>query len=202
MQKMKAGLILAALAAISIAPSAAQQRTQPVRPPAELRTQPTLAEAPIQLQDAAAAQGAARQWATQSFVQSAPAGFGSVNQHYGQMTVQQTLIRFSLVNPVIGNISVDVHCFDASGASVAVEHATVAEAGGGAFNSGSIALSGRAARLVNVKTAPGIETWCRATGSAPFLFAASQASYERLANPGGDKIRVVQTSLHSFVLMK
>ena len=194
--------MLAAFAAILVAPSAAQQRTLPASPPAERRTQPVLAEAPHQLQDAAAAQGAARQWATQSFVQAAPAGFGSVNQHLGQMTAQQTLVRFSLVNPVIGNINVELHCFNASGAIVAAEHATVAEAGGGAFNGGPIAVSGRGARLVNVTTAPGVETWCRATGSGPFLFAASQASYERLANPGGDKIRVVQTSLHSFVLMK
>ena len=163
---------------------------------------PALAQATRQMQDAAVAQGAARQWATQAFVQPPMAGFGLVKPRYGQTISQQWLVRFSVVNPLIGELTVDLTCFDAAGQPVSVTYATVAEAKGGAFQGGPLIVAGRGARLVNLSTQAGVETWCRAASSKPFLFSASRASYERMANPNEDKIKVTESPIGAFVLMK
>lgn len=176
-------------------------RSMTARTPAAVNP-PVLAQAPVQMQDAAVAEGAARQWATQAFVLPAASGFGFVKPRYGQSISQQWLVRFSVVNPLIGELSVDFTCFNSAGQPVAAKFATVAEAQGGAFQSGPLVVKGRAAKLVNLSTPSGVETWCRAVSNKPFLFSASRASYERMANPDEDKVRITESPVESFVLMK
>lgn len=178
-------------------PRAMTARTPPAANP------PVLAQPPVQMQDAAVAQGAARQWATQAFVLPAMPGFGFVKPRYGQTISQKWLVRISVVNPQIGELSVDFACFSAAGMPIPVQFATVAEAANDSvFQSGPLVVKGRAARLVNLSIPTSVEIWCRATSNKPYLFSASRASYERLANPDEDQISITESPIESFILMK
>lgn len=139
-------LIGAAFFAFASMSAEAQQRRQPPAPAEPAGS--ALRVLPVQ----AAAQGAARQWATEAFT--------------------ATKVRFSFVNPGLTPVSVRLSCFDWQGEEVTIGPYDSSKPLTGAY------VRANAGRIVAGSFSASGPVWCRASSDDPYLFAAGFSSNE------------------------